>query len=144
MWGSDGTTLDTEADTFSYTAPRSTASTVASYSGNNTTFSLPISDMDVIHGDNSDTIDLIGTGWKAITEAAVQTNGSIDKRVFATTSKDVVVFKDGTDFYVAFETTNNGSAGVFGPMEISKLVGLVDESSRFSMTASSNLTFIIA
>jgi Ca2+-binding RTX toxin-like protein len=142
MWGGDGANPDTDSDTFTYSASKNTASTSASYSVNNTTFSISSSDMDVIHGDVSDVIDLIGTsGWSTINGAVVQTNGSIDKRTFATTGKDAVVFKDGADFYLAFETSN-GSAGVFGSLEIIKLVDIVTQDSRFSLEASSNLTFI--
>ncbi|WP_416547415.1 hypothetical protein ACHEXK_01110 [Limnohabitans sp. DCL3] len=143
LWGGDGTNADTESDIFQFSSIGQTATTTASYSGNNTTFSIPGSGMDVLRGDISDIVDLIGTsGWTAVTNVAVQTNGAIDKSVFATSGRDAVVFKDGANYYVAFETAN-GTAGTFGNLEIAKLVGIVDDTNQFSVAANSSLTFIV-
>jgi hypothetical protein len=140
LYGGDGAS-DEESDTFQYFGSGESAATIPTYVGSNTTFSIPGSGVDTLHGDISDLLDLPGIGWTAVNQAAVQVNGSIDKSVFATAGRDAVVFKGGSDYFLAFETSL-GSAGTFGNMEILKLVGIVDDTDKFSVAANSSVSFI--
>lgn len=97
---------------------------------------------DVVTGDVSDTFDIVAGGgtYAAVSAVTVLTDGAIATATYATTGLDVFVYKDGTDFYLAYETSA-GSAGTFGDLETVKLVGIVDANDTFTVSAAGVVSF---
>jgi Ca2+-binding RTX toxin-like protein len=97
---------------------------------------------DVVTGDVSDTFDIVAAGgtYTAVTAVTVLTDGAIDTTTYAKTGLDVFVYKDGANFYLAYETTA-GSAGNFGALETVQLVGIVDANDTFAVSSAGVVSF---
>ena len=98
---------------------------------------------DVVTGDVSDTFDIVAAGgtYTAVTAVTVLTDGAIDTTTYAKTGLDVFVYKDGANFYLAYETTA-GSAGNFGALETVQLVGIVDANDTFAVSSAVVVSFV--
>ena len=98
---------------------------------------------DVVTGDVSDTFDIVAAGgtYTAVTAVTVLTDGAIDTTTYAKTGLDVFVYKDGANFYLAYETTA-GSAGNFGALETVQLVGIVDANDTFAVSSAGVVSFV--
>ena len=141
--GADQITTDAGADVIILAASGdSTAPTTVVEAGTLEKATITEAAGDVVTGDVSDTFDIVAGGgaYTSVSATTVLVDGAIDTATYATTGLDVFVYKDGTDFYLAYETAA-GSAGTFGALETVKLVGIVDENDTFAVSTAGVVSF---